>query len=46
MVVGDGLQLLGVRFWNFLLGKLSREIKLCPVSLFRDIQMAIIIGSA
>ena len=50
MVVGDsmgpGLQLLGVRFWNFLLGKLSREIKLCPMSLFRDIQMAIVIGSA
>jgi len=35
-----GLQLVGVRFFNFLLGKLSQEFKLCPVSIFHEIQMA------
>jgi len=45
MVVGDsmgpGLQLVGARFLNFLLGKLSREFKLRPVSIFHEIQTAI-----
>ena len=38
--MGPGLQLVGARFLNFLLGKLSREFKLCPVSIFHEIQMA------
>jgi len=45
MVVGDsmraGLQLVGARFSYFLLGKLSRELKLHRMSIFHDIQMAI-----
>ena len=45
MVVGDsmglGLQLVGARFLNFLLGKLSQEFKLGPLSIFHEIQMAI-----
>jgi len=45
MVGGDsiqpGLQLVGSRFLNFLLGKLSREFKLRRISTFHDIQMAI-----
>jgi len=39
--MGPGLQLVGARFLNFHLGKLSREFKLCPISIFDDIQMAI-----
>ena len=39
--MGSGLQLVGARFWNFHLGKLSQEFKLCPMSILRDIQMAI-----
>jgi len=39
--MGSGLQLIGARFLNFLLGKLSREFKLRPLSIFHDIQMAI-----
>jgi len=39
--MGPGLQLVGVRFLNFLLGKLSQEFKLRPMSIFHEIQMAI-----
>ena len=45
MVVGHSmgpvLQLVGARFLNFLLGKLSREFKLRPMSTFHEIQTAI-----
>jgi len=45
MVVGNrivpGLQLVGARFLNFLLGKPSQEFKLCRMSIFHEIQMAI-----
>jgi len=36
-----GLQLVGARFLNFLPGKLSREFKLCHMSIFHDIPMAV-----
>ena len=39
--MGPGLQLVGARFFNFHLGKLSREFKLRPISIFDEIQMAI-----
>ena len=39
--MGPGLQLVGARFWNFLLGKLSQEFSLRGVSIFHQIQMAI-----
>jgi len=39
--MGPGLQLVGARFLNFDLGKLSREFKLRPISIFDEIQMAI-----
>jgi len=39
--MGPGLQLVGSQFLNFLLGKLSREFKLCPMSIFQEIQTAI-----
>jgi len=39
--MGPGLQLVIARFLNFPLGKLSRELKLCPMSIFHDIQMGI-----
>ena len=39
--MGPGLQLVGARFLNFLLGKLSREFKLRRISIFHEIQMAI-----
>jgi len=39
--MGPGLQLIGTRFLNFHLGKLSREVKLGPISIFDEIQMAI-----
>jgi len=39
--MGPGLQLVGARFFNFFLGKLSREFKLRPMSLFHEIQMAV-----
>jgi len=39
--MGPGLQLLGARFLNFHLGKLSREFKLRPISIFDEIQMDI-----
>jgi len=39
--MGLGLQLVGVRFLNFLLGKLSRVFKHRGMSIFHKIQMAI-----
>jgi len=39
--MGPGLQLVGAPFLNFHLGKLSREFKLHPISIFDEIQMAI-----
>jgi len=39
--MGPGLQLIGARFLNFLLGKLSREFKLCPMSIFHELQTVI-----
>ena len=39
--MGPGLQRAGARFLNFHLGKLSREFKLRPISIFDEIQMAI-----
>jgi len=42
--MGPGLpmsELVGARFLNFHLGKLSREFKLRPISQFDEIQMAI-----
>jgi len=39
--IGPWLELVGARFLNFLLGKLSWEFKLRPMSIFHDIQMAI-----
>jgi len=39
--MGPGLQLVGARFLNFHLGKLSREFKLRAISIFDEIQMAI-----
>jgi len=37
--MGPGLQLVGARFLIFLLGTLSPEFKLRPVSIFHEIQM-------
>jgi len=34
--MGPGLQLVGARFFNFLIGKLSREFKHRPVSIFHE----------
>jgi len=39
--MGPGLQLVGARFLNFHLRKLSREFKLRPISIFDETQMAI-----
>jgi len=39
--MGPGLHLVTARFLNFLLGKLSREFKLCRMLIFHKIQMAI-----
>jgi len=39
--VGPGLQQVGARFSNFLLGKLSREFKLRAMLIFHEIQMVI-----
>jgi len=36
-----GLQLVGARFFNFLLGMLSREFKLCSVLICHEIQTVI-----
>jgi len=43
--MGPGLQLVGARFLNFLLGKLSREFKLRRLSIFHDIQIATYFGT-
>jgi len=43
--MGPGLQLVGGRFSNFLLGKVSLEFKLHGMSIFRDIEMATYFGS-
>jgi len=39
--MGPVLQLVGAPFFNYLLGKLSREFKLRPMSIFHKIQTAI-----
>jgi len=39
--MGPGLQLVGAKFFNLLLGKLSREFKLRQMSILHDIQMTI-----
>jgi len=39
--MGPSLQLIGARFSNFLLRKLSREFKLRGTSIFHEFQMAI-----
>ena len=39
--MGPALQLVGARFLNFHLGKLSREFKLRPISKYDEIQMVI-----
>ena len=39
--MGPVLQLVGARFFNFLLGKLSRKFKLRRLSIFHEIQMAV-----
>ena len=39
--MGPILQLVGARFFNFLLGKLLREFKFHQMSIFHDIEMAI-----
>jgi len=39
--MGPGLQLVVARFLNFHLGKLSREFKLRPISIFDEVQIAI-----
>jgi len=39
--MGPDLQLVGARFSNFRLRKLSCEFKLCGMSRFHEIQMAI-----
>jgi len=39
--MGPGLQLVGARFSNFFLGKVSLQFKLHGMSIFHEIQMAI-----
>ena len=39
--MGPDLQLVEARFLNFLLGKLSQEIKFSGMSIFHEIQIAI-----
>jgi len=36
--MGPALQLVRARFWNFLLGKLSQEFKVCGMSIFHEMQ--------
>jgi len=43
--MGPGLQLVGGRFSNFLLGKVSLQFKLHGMSIFHDIQMATYYGT-
>jgi len=40
-IMGPVLQLVGARFSNFLLGRLSGELKLHGMSIFHEIQVAI-----
>jgi len=44
--MGPGLQPVGGRFSNFLLGKVSLQFKLHGMSIFHDIQMATYFGTA
>ena len=39
--MGSGLQVVRAQFFNFLLGKQSREFKLRRLSIFHEIQMAV-----
>ena len=41
-----GLQPVGARFSNFILGKVSLEFKLHGMSIFHDIQMTTYFGTA
>jgi len=43
--IGPGLQLVRGRFSNFLLGKVSLEVKIYGMSIFHDIQMATYFGT-
>jgi len=45
-IIGPGLQLVGARFPNFLLGKVSLEFKLHRMSIFHHIEMATYFGTA
>jgi len=40
--MGPELQLVRARFLNFLLGKLSREFKLCPMSIFDKVHISVV----
>ena len=40
--MGPGLQLVGARFLNFHLGKLTREFKLRPMSIFDEIHISVV----
>jgi len=44
--MGPDLQLVGARFSNFLLGKVSLQFKLHGMSIFHDIQMTTYFGTA
>jgi len=44
--MGPGLQLVGARFSNFILGKVSLQFKLHGMSIVHDIQMATYFGTA
>jgi len=44
--MGPGLQPVGARFSNFLLGKVSLQFKLHGMSIFHAIQMATYFGTA
>ena len=43
--MGPDLQLIGARFSNFLLGKVSLKFKLHGMSIFHDIQMTTYFGN-
>ena len=44
--MGPGLEPVGARFSNFLLGKVPLQFKLHGMSIFHDIQMATYFGTA
>jgi len=44
--MGPGVQLVGARFSNFLLGNVSLQFKLHGMSIFHDIQMPTYFGTA